>query len=323
MITDAVPIEGRARAFSVYNSSNGLANIVTPAFVGLVVAVAGGPEGWRWALLACGLPTIALGVVAGLQREPERGRYEREAALGADALHAADGDEPERAIPMAEAFARLKRIRTFYAMTLGFAAVGAALFAVPTFMNLLLESSYGLDTGQRGIFGSVSAVGLLAGTVVAGTFGDRLYARDPRLLLRGASWCVLSYLIMVPAIHMPNAVALTVLVTLGNVGMSAAFTLVGVAAANIIPPRLRSMGFAMVTLYLAVVGGLGGAGVGGVLSGQFGERTALTIVLLGVVPVGALYMRRGSNLILDDIEAAARDLREEDARRRQRVSSGS
>ena len=105
--------------------------------------------------------------------------------------------------------------------------------------------------------------------------------------------------------------------------MSAPFTLVGVAAANIIPPRLRSMGFAMVTLYLAVVGGLGGAGVGGVLSGQFGERTALTIVLLGVVPVGALYMRRGSNLILDDIEAAARDLREEDARRRQRVSSGS
>ena len=79
-----------------------------------------------------------------------------------------------------------------------------------------------------------------------------------------------------------------------------------VGSAAIIPPHLRSMGFAVVTLRLAVVGGLGGAVLGGALSSQYGERTALTLVVGVVTPLGAYYLHRAGRTVVADIEAVAR-----------------
>lgn len=321
VLADAVPMAGRARVFAAFNSTNALAAIVTPAFVGAVAEAAGGSEGWRWAFVLCAVPAVALGLVAGTLREPERGLHERREALGPAAADA-QPTTAHRSVSFAEAVARLQRIRTFHDATLGFAAVGVAMFAVPTFVNLLLEERYGLDTGARGAAGSVMAIGVLVGSLVAGARGDRLYAKDPSSVLRAAGLAMLTYLLLIPAAYMPNGAGFVVLASLANIGMFAAFTLVSVGAAAIVPPHLRAMGFAVVTLCLAVVGGLGGAVLAGALSGEWGERTALVVVLAGSIPTGAFYLHRAARSVVADVAAVERDLRDEEARRIRRLQRG-
>jgi ABC-type branched-subunit amino acid transport system ATPase component/predicted MFS family arabinose efflux permease len=313
LLADAVPIAGRARVFSAFDTANAVARVLTPATVGVIASIAGGDEGWRWAFAACAVPTFLLGVLVFFQREPTRGGHERAAVLGANAT---PDEAAARHVRFSEAAARLKRIKTFHDSVLGFGAIGVALFATPTFINLLLEDAYGLDTAGRGAVGSVAAVGGLIGTVLAGARGDKLFASDPSSVLRVGSLTLLSYLLLVPAVHMPSAPWFTVLSLAANVGMFMTFTLIGVGSAAIVPPHLRSMGFAVTGLSMAIVGGLGGAVVGGALSSQYGERTALTIVLTVVIPLGAYFLRRASRSVVVDIAAVARDISEDDDRQR-------
>lgn len=313
LLADAVPIAGRARVFSAFDTANAVARVLTPATVGVIASLAGGDDGWRWAFIVCAIPTLVLGVVVFFQREPARGARERGAVLGAEPV--AD-HRPARHVRFPEAAARLKRIRTFHDSVLGFGAVGVALFATPTFVNLLLEDEYGLDAAGRGAVGSVAAIGGLVGTLLAGARGDKLYAKDPSSVLRVGSVALLSYLLLVPAVYMPTAAAFTVLTMVANVGMFMTFTLIGVGTAAIVPPHLRSMGFAVTGLSMAIVGGLGGALLGGALSSQYGERAALSIVVPVVIPLGAYYLRRASRSVVADIAAVARDIREDDERRR-------
>lgn len=316
VIADAIPIEGRARGFAFYNGSNAVAYMLTPVVIGGIASFAGGDDGWRWAFLLTSVPVVALGVLAWFLRDPERGQHERAAVLGDADTTLVDEPPP----PIDEAWARLKRIRTFYYLTIGLSVVGIGLFVVPTMTGLYLERRFDLGAGDRGAIASLAAIGSLVGTLLTGAFGDRLNQRDPADVLRGIGLLILGTLFTVVAFLMPTLPLFTIFLGLGNVPLSAVFVALTVVATPIIPPRLRSMGFALTTLYMAVGGGLGGSIISGALSDAYGERTAVAVVLLATVPVSTALLFHAARFVHGDIAAVERDLIDEDEQRKLRAA---
>lgn len=315
LLTDAVPIEGRARAFSVFGGANSLAFVVAPVTAGAIASAAGGPEGWRWAFVVTGLPLLVVAAFSLTLRDPGRGRFERAAVVAEDAPLPEDLPAP----PVDEAFARIKRIRTYYFMILAFCAVGVGLFVVPTLENLYIEDRFGLDAAERGVVGSLGSIGGLFGASLAGAFGDRLFQRGPQVLLRWSSFAVLGIMVKALAFHVPNVPLYVVVKIAAEIPLWCMFALLPAVTAPILPPRLRSVGFAFGMLYLAVCGGLAGSVIGGMLSDAYGEATAATILLLATAPLGALFIRRAARTVDEDIAAVAQDIVEEEEQRRLRA----
>src|SRR5690606_26361992 len=87
-----------------------------------------------------------------LLREPKRGQYEQKAVLG-DLL---EEDEKAPPISLSAAFARLKKVRSFYFLAVGVGVLGFALVSVPGLISLLLEEDYEYSAYTRGWMLAVS-----------------------------------------------------------------------------------------------------------------------------------------------------------------------
>ena len=80
--------------------------------------------------------------------------------------------------------ARLRKIRTFYALATGIGVVGFALIVVPGQFNLLLDRKYGLDALERGIVESLIWLGSLVSLPIAGRVFGRKFREDPDSVVR-------------------------------------------------------------------------------------------------------------------------------------------
>src|SRR5207253_1423261 len=104
--------------------------------------------------------------------------------------------------------------------------------------------------------GSIVAVGSLIGAIVAGVAGDRLARRSPADVVRVSAWAMTGMLFTVIAFQMPNVPLYCTFALLGQIPLFAVFIVLSVVIAQIVPPALRSLGFAFATVYIAVFGGL-------------------------------------------------------------------
>ena len=121
LITDTYPIQARSRIFAFEGVGRPIGQLLGPLLVGGIAVSIGGDDAWRYAFFILAVPPVLLGLAALRLREPERGRFEQDAVLsGEDAL---DVDELEPS--MSTAFARLRKIRTFYALATGIGVVGS------------------------------------------------------------------------------------------------------------------------------------------------------------------------------------------------------
>src|SRR5439155_19437850 len=110
---------------------------------------------------------------------PTRGRYEQMAVLGGE-LGESDDELPTS---IGAAFARLKKVKTFYYLMSALGAFGFAITTAPIYLNLILEDHFGLGAGQRGLVATIGAGGSVIGAVIGGRYGDRLFRRNPELCL--------------------------------------------------------------------------------------------------------------------------------------------
>src|SRR5438874_1261740 len=127
------------------------------------------------------LPAIALGVIVLFVRDPVRGRYEQMAVLGEELV---EGGEPP--ISIGAAFARLKKIRSFYYLMSALGAFGMAVTTVPLYLNLILKDHLHMGAGERGAVGSITFVGAVIGAVIGGRYADVLFRRSPELTMKFA-----------------------------------------------------------------------------------------------------------------------------------------
>ena len=96
---------------------------------------------------------------------------------------------------------------------------------------------------------------------------------------------------------------------------------VTLVVAAITPYQFRAVGFAIVGLYLSLVGGLGGAFLGAAFEGRFGPQVAVAVLapLFSIAAAG--FLVKGSKTVRADLAQAAEDIAEEQ-RERDRVAAG-
>ncbi len=314
LIADQYPIGIRSRAFAAEALGRPIGQVIGPLLAGGIVLLAGDdPDDWRIVMFVFAVPAILLAFAALRLREPQRGRNEQTAVLGA-VLDELDDDPPVR---LSSAFQRLKNVRSFYYLVVGIGVLGFALVAVPTTMGLLLEEEYGYGAFTRGWIISISWAAALIAIPVAGKLGDRIFRRDPRRALWLMGLLIVLYGVFVTiGVRSGPAVWLIAFYTLGNACQGAAFTQVGPTISAVVPYRMRAQAFALIGVYIFLMGGFFGGLLTGAFSDAYGERTALTIVVPPAALIGGALVMYGSRFMKRDISLVVEELLDEQAERR-------
>lgn len=316
LIADQYPIGVRARMFALENLGRPTGLFLGPFFVGAVAGWVGGLEGWRWAMVAMAIPALFVAGALFFLREPGRGRNEQEAVLG----HLLDtSDEPP--VRLSAASARLKKVRTFRYLVLGIGMLGFALVSVPVRLSFLLEETYHFSAYKRGWVLSLTYLLALPLIPVAGRYGDRLFRRDPRWAVRLFGFLVLGYgVFLTVGTQLGPVEPLVVLVAIANACQLAAFTQVGPIISAVVPYRMRAQAFALIGFYIFLLGGFFGGLAVAAVADEYGERTALAVVVPPAALVGGLLVLNGARFMKRDISLVVEELLDEQEEQR-RISS--
>jgi ABC-type branched-subunit amino acid transport system ATPase component/predicted MFS family arabinose efflux permease len=316
LIADQYPIGVRTRMFAMENLGRPTALVIGPFIVGAVAAWAGGAEGWRWAMVAVAIPAVLVALVLAFLREPARGRNEQEAVLG---KLLDDSDDPP--VRLSSAAARLRKVKSFRYLILGIGVLGFALVSVPARLSFLFDEAYGFDAYKRGWVLSLTYLPALLVIPVAGRYGDKLFRRDPRNSVRMFGALVIAYGLFLTVGSQLSAVEpLIVLIAVANACQLAAFTQVGPTISAVVPYRMRSQAFALIGFYIFLLGGFFGGLAVAAIADDYGERTALLVVVPPAALIGGLLVWSGSRFMKRDISLVVEELLDEQEEQR-RVTS--
>jgi ABC-type branched-subunit amino acid transport system ATPase component/predicted MFS family arabinose efflux permease len=308
LLMDTYPIGARGKIFALNGSFQMAGLAIAPLFAGGIAALAGGDEGWRWVFVAMGVLGALIAVSALAIREPRRGRQEMQAVLGEELAE----DTGELPISLSVAFERLRKIDTFYFFLVGVAGLGFALFTSTLFINLYLDDHFGLSAFERGLFASVTILPAFAGVVIAGRRSDALFRESPPKAVVLLGGLVGAFgIFQVIGLWMPELWMFGALLAVSLAFSRAAFAILPAVVSTIIPYRLRSRGIALLGIYIFLFGAFFGAVLTGVLSDAFGERTALTIVILPATIIGGALIAYGARFVRRDISLVVEELTEE------------
>ncbi len=317
MIGDAYPISARGRINAWLAMGSRFVGVLSPVVVAGIAAGVGGDDGWRWPFLLLGIPVAVVAVFAFKLREPPRGQFEKQDVLG-EVIE----DEQPAPISIEAAFARLWQIRTLKTVIVAFSAIGFGLFTVPVLTNLYMQDHYGTDTFDRGVLGTIGGVGVLLVLPFVGKYYDNLYRRDPARALRFVGWLLLPAAVLTPIqFFMPNVIAFTIMGIPQLILLSISFTMVGPVLQSVAPYRLRGMGSALGAIYIFFIGATGGALLSGLLTDEFGPRTAVLVIVIPSTIIGGLLIIRGASFIRNDLSLVVAELREEMAEHRRQQES--
>lgn len=346
LLVDAYPIAARSRIFAFEALGRPVGQLLGPLVVGGAAAIAGGAEGWRAAFFVVAIPPLLAAAAALILKEPERGRFEQEAVFGAAAARADDAPEPasrggaqpddappeaasrggdreELPVTVGAAFARLRKIKTFYYLATGVGVLGFALIALPIQFNLLLEDKYGLGPLERGIVESLMWVASLIALPFAGRVFDRGFRRDPAAMMRLAGgMVVLTGVLYAVALPIKMIGPLVGLLALGQALISTAFVAAPSIVAAVSPYRIRAQAFALIPVFVFLMGGFFGGLVVGQLSDAYNHRTALLVSAPPAALIGGALIVYGSRWIRRDISLAVEELLEERATHERIAAAG-
>jgi ABC-type branched-subunit amino acid transport system ATPase component/sugar phosphate permease len=310
LLADNYPIQARARVFAVEGMSRPVGLVIGPLLAGGIAKSVGGDDGWRWAFFAAAIPPLILALASLVLREPKRGRNEQELVLGGELERAQVGKELP--ISLSSAYARLKKIKTFYFICTGIGVLGFALVAVPVQLSLLFEDHYGYGAFKRGWIISIGWLASLVTIPIAGVIYDRIFRRNPAGVLRAAGLFIVAYgILMMTALFIEQPAGLIVGISLANACTSAAFGAIGPTVGAVTPYRMRAQAFALVPVFIFLMGGFFGGLLAGALADAHGERTALKIVVLPAALIGGGLIIYGSRFIKRDISLSVQELLEE------------
>ena len=319
IIADQYPIAARTRMLAIESLGRPLGYVIGPFIAGFIATQAGGDEGWRWAFIIGAIFPVIIGLALIPQRDPQRGRFEQEAVLG----QAVDVIDPP--VRISAAFERLKKVKTFYYLVVGIGLLGFALIAVPLQLGLLLGDNpqedphfhYGYGAYTRGWMIGIMQLGQLIAIPIAGFVGDRIFRKDPAKALRLTGVFVLLYgAFVVVGLRFSNISVLIAFIVVANAFQGAAFATIRPAIAAVVPYKMRAQAFAMVGVYIFLMGGFFGALLAGAFSDAWGQRAALTIIMPPAAVLGGLLIMYGAQFMKGDISLGVQELLEEQEERK-------
>jgi len=291
LIADYYDIESRPRVYSFHRAANAVGACVGP----LVAGVVGARFGWRWPFIIFAFPTFVFVVLAWRMREPIRGSFERR-AMGASEEAA---NTEEVAPSFAEGWRIVWKIESLRRIWYALPFLAVALIGFSSLASIMYQQQFGLDEQARGFV----AAGVEPAQVIGLIFGARLATRA---MLKGPDH-VLRFLAqtayVVCAALVLFALAPTVWIAVAmNLVISAFIAILapGIFASLslAIPPRARSMGFSVASLWvipglivLPLIGGIGD---------NFGLRFGM-LLMVPVFLIGGLMLATTRDTIAGDI----------------------
>jgi ABC-type branched-subunit amino acid transport system ATPase component/predicted MFS family arabinose efflux permease len=307
IVADAYPIEGRGRVLAMERFANSFGSFLGPLIAGLIAFVVfDGGDSWRIVFIVLAVPAFLVALYSFTMKEPRRGKNELELLLGD-----LEGGVVYTPPPLANAFARLRNIKTFYYFLVGLAVIGFSLLSYFVFFSLFLENEYGYGPLERGIVLALAASGGMVGSILAGRKSDELYRQDPRRVVLLGAGLLAGFMVNVVGLYMPSVFLMVPCLMIGQACIMGSFATLAPVIQAVQPPRLRSQGSSLVYVYLFGIGGFGGSILVGALSDSVGERTALTIALPPALILGAIFIAYGSRFVKDDIQTMVEEIDEE------------
>ena len=306
LVADAYPIGIRGRLSGANLGSGLLIGAISPALVGAIATLAGGPDGWRWAFLILGLPALVLAFFALRIPEVPRGQFEMKDVLG-EVI-----DTRPTPMSVESVFSRLKQIRTFRYVLIAFAALGFGLFTGPILQGLYVEDRFNLDALERGLLGSLGGLLALCVLPFAARGYDSRFREDPARALRLVGFLIMPIAVVVPIQYsMPNALSFALVGVVAQVLLFTAFTMVSPVLQSITPYRLRGMGSALGSLYIFFIGATGGALISAFFTDALGPKGAVLLLMVPSSIVGGVLLVRSASFIKNDMSMVVAELQEE------------
>lgn len=210
--------------------------------------------GWRTAFVVAGAPGLLLALLAWRMYEPRRGAH--------------DGDASVEPLPLRVAWRTMVasfewRVTTI-GMTLMTFAIGGMAFWMPTFLQRRFDIGVG---AANTMFGGVTVVAGLVGTLAGGALGDRAMRRD-----RGGYFAVSGYGLLLGApfvLVMPLVPSLGAALACAFVAELLLFLNTGPLNAALVasvPPSMRAIAFAANVFCIHAFGDAGSPYLIGVVS---------------------------------------------------------
>lgn len=238
LLSDYVPEKRRGGLLAVFF----LAIPVGSALGYVLGGVLGSRFGWRSAFFAVGFPGLLLALALLLLREPERGRF--------------DPPQSRGRVSLADAYRELRASRVYVWTVVGYIAYTFAIGGLATWMPSYVRLVRGLEAEQGMlVFGGITVVTGLVGTLVGGAIGDKLQARTPNgyaLLSVGAM--VLGSGLSLAALLSDDLVLFFVLLTAAELCLFANTGPVNALIVSSVRPGVRATASATSILFIHVFG---------------------------------------------------------------------
>jgi len=287
LVSDFFPKERRGSVLSYFY----LAIPVGSAIGYLLGGVLGYHFGWQAAFLIVGAPGLLLAVGVWFLREP--GRPAESAA-----------DPPTSKLSPGGYGVFLKN-RSFICNTLAMAAMTFAIGGLAQWMPSFLNRVHHLDvaTGNT-LFGAVTVVAGITGTLAGGWLGDRLQRKTPKGYLLVSGW---GFLAGIPiAVLAIASDSLTVCLTAAFFAEFFLFFNTGplnTVIINVSPPACRAMAFAVNIFFIHALGDAVSPTMLGWFSDLWGLRTALLTTPVAIA-AAAGFCFLCTRFIHEDMERA-------------------
>ena len=286
LLSDYFPRERRGRTLSLFF----LAIPVGSALGYILGGQLGQAFGWQTAFLLVGLPGLFLALPLYFLKDPRR-------------------SEPESSATKSEALLPELRIfwknRTYVYATLSMAAMTFALGGLAQWAPSFLHRSFGLEVARGNtLFGVITVVSGIVGTLAGGWLGDRFQKRTPTgYLYVSAVGFLLGAPLMILALTTSSL----------NVCLAAIFGAelflflntgpLNTVLVNVVTPGRRAMGFAINIFAIHALGDAISPAIIGFLSDHWGLSNALLITPL-VVLVASGFAFWGGKFVEADQRAA-------------------
>ena len=291
LLADWFEPKNRANVYSFHRAANAVGATIGPILAGLLAY----RFGWRMPFLLFAIPTLILVGIGLKMREPIRGTHERRLAGGDEEAIATEEAPPS----YAEAWRMCWKIRTLRRIFVAMPFLAASLIGFGSLAALLYQEAYGLDERARGIVAAASEPGQLIGLVIGARLATRVITRDPGQILR--------YVAFVATITALLSAAFALVPNLGvaivaNVLIAMCLAIVGpgilTALSLAIPPRARSMGFSMGSLW--ILPGLLMLPFIGWIADNWGIRAGM-LMMVPIFFIGGLVISSAGSVIDHDI----------------------
>jgi branched-chain amino acid transport system ATP-binding protein len=292
LLSDYYPPETRTKVYAFHEAANGAGRIVAPVLGGGLAFF----FGWRAPFLLFCIPTLILVVLANKYLvEPIRGSHERR-AMGA----AEDTVDTEEAPPsFGEAWRICFQIKTLRRIWMSLPFLAVALAGLAQLLSIYYKDEFGLNEFKRGVVLSFAQPFELVGIAVGIPLALRLAQRGPGLVLRFLAIVgVVAGASLVAVAAAPNlAVAITghvIVVSVLGVLLPGILSTLSLA----IPPRARSIGFSIGSLF--VVLGLPIVFIIGGIADSVGIRGGI-LMMSPVLMVGSFILASAGRFVEGDI----------------------